>query len=228
MHYMEKINPVIEESWKEILEDEFSKPYFAELKQFLLLEKKQYRIYPPGPLIFNAFNHTPFQKVKVVLIGQDPYHGSGQAHGLCFSVPEGIPKPPSLVNIFQELEAGTGIAQPSHGNLEKWADRGVLLLNATLTVRANQAGSHQNKGWETFTDTVITRLSEKRTGLIFILWGNFAIAKRNLVDASKHVILTAAHPSPFSVHKGFFGCRHFSKVNEILRNEGKEEIDWKI
>jgi uracil-DNA glycosylase len=225
---MEKINPVIEESWKEILEDEFNKSYFTELKQFLLLEKKKFRVYPPGPLIFNAFNHTPFQKVKVVLIGQDPYHGSGQAHGLCFSVPDGIPKPPSLVNIFIELEADTGIPQPAHGNLEKWADQGVLLLNATLTERANQAGSHQNKGWEIFTDAVITRLSELRHGLIFILWGNFAIAKQNLVDSSKHVILTAAHPSPFSANKGFFGCRHFSKVNEILKSAGQEEIDWRL
>jgi uracil-DNA glycosylase len=225
---MEKITPVIEESWKIVLEDEFSKPYFAELKQFLLEEKKKYRIYPPGPLIFNAFNHTPFQKVKVVLIGQDPYHGAGQAHGLCFSVPAGIAKPPSLVNIFIELEKDTGIPQPPHGNLEKWADQGVLLLNATLTVRQNQAGSHQHKGWETFTDSVITKLSEMRTGLIFLLWGNYAIAKRELVDASKHFILTAAHPSPFSVHKGFFGCRHFSKVNEILKNSGQQGIYWQL
>ena len=228
MNYMDKINPVLEETWKNILEDEFNKPYFAELKQFLLEEKKKYKVFPPGPLIFNAFNHTPFNKVKVVLLGQDPYHGSGQAHGLCFSVPAGIPKPPSLVNIFIEMEKDTGIPQPSHGNLEKWADQGVLLLNATLTVRQNQAGSHQNKGWEQFTDAVITMLSEQRTGLIFILWGNFAIAKRNLVDASRHFILTAAHPSPFSVYKGFFGCKHFSKVNEILKNAGQEEIDWRL
>ena len=228
MNYMDKINPVLEETWKNILEDEFNKPYFAELKQFLLEEKKKYKVFPPGPLIFNAFNHTPFNKVKVVLLGQDPYHGSGHAHGLCFSVPAGIPKPPSLVNIFIEMEKDTGIPQPSHGNLEKWADQGVLLLNATLTVRQNQAGSHQNKGWEQFTDAVITMLSEQRTGLIFILWGNFAIAKRNLVDASRHFILTAAHPSPFSVYKGFFGCKHFSKVNEILKNAGQEEIDWRL
>ena len=227
MIYMEKITPVIEESWKEILDDEFSKPYFTGLKQFLLEEKKKYRVFPPGPLIFNAFNHTPFHKVKVVLLGQDPYHGYGQAHGLCFSVPHGDPKPPSLVNIFIELVNDTA-SQPAHGNLEKWADQGVLLLNATLTVRQNQAGLHQNKGWETFTDAVIIKLSEQRTGLIFILWGNFAIAKRDLVDSSKHHILTAAHPSPFSANKGFFGCRHFSKVNQLLRNAGKEEIDWRL
>ena len=225
---MDKINPAIEESWKEILEDEFNKPYFAELKQFLLVEKKKFRVFPPGPLIFNAFNRTPFQKVKVVLIGQDPYHGFGQAHGLCFSVPDGISKPPSLVNIFIELKTDTGIPQPAHGNLEKWANQGVLLLNATLTVRENQAGSHQNKGWEIFTDAVITKLSELRNSLIFILWGNFAIAKRNLVDSSKHIILTAAHPSPFSANKGFFGCRHFSKVNEILKIAGQAEIDWRL
>lgn len=228
MNYMEKINPMMEESWKEILEDEFNKPYFSQLKQFLLGEKKKFRVFPPGPLIFNAFNRTPFQNVKVVLIGQDPYHGSGQAHGLCFSVPDGIPKPPSLVNIFIELETDTGIPQPAHGNLEKWTNQGVLLLNATLTVRENQAGSHQNKGWEIFTDAVITKLSELQSGLIFILWGNFAIAKRNLVDSSKHIILTAAHPSPFSANKGFFGCRHFSKVNEILKSAGQTEIDWRI
>jgi uracil-DNA glycosylase len=225
---MEKINPDIEESWKKILEEEFNKPYFVELKLFLQEEKKKYRIYPPGPLIFNAFNLAPFDRVKAVIIGQDPYHGPGQAHGLCFSVPAGVAQPPSLVNIFKELQDDLGIPPPSHGNLEKWAGQGVLLLNATLTVRQNQAGSHQNRGWETFTDAVIMKLSEMKEGLVFILWGNFAIAKRSLIDPAKHHFLTAAHPSPFSSHKGFFGCRHFSKVNDILRTAGKEEIDWRL
>jgi uracil-DNA glycosylase len=225
---MEKVNPAIEASWKRVLEEEFNKTYFADLKQFLLEEKKQYRVYPPGPLIFNAFNLTPFDSVNVILIGQDPYHGAGQAHGLCFSVPEGVPKPPSLVNIFKELEKDLGIAPPATGNLEKWAMQGVLLLNATLTVRQNQAGSHQNKGWETFTDAVITKLSEQKEGLVFILWGNFAIAKQKLIDPSKHHFLTAAHPSPFSASNGFFGCRHFSKANEILKAQGKALIDWRL
>jgi uracil-DNA glycosylase len=223
---MEGIQPTIEQSWKSALIGEFTKPYFAELKIFLLEEKKKYRVFPPGGLIFNAFNRTPFDKVKVVFIGQDPYHGIRQAHGLCFSVPEGVSKPPSLVNIFKEIQEDLGIAPPAHGNLEKWADQGVLLLNATLTVRENQAGSHQNKGWETFTDAAITKLSNERTGLIFVLWGNFAIAKRSLIDETKHYILTAAHPSPFSAHKGFFGCHHFSKINELLRNSGQPEINW--
>lgn len=179
-------------------------------------------------MIFNAFNHTPFDKVKVVFIGQDPYHGYGQAHGLCFSVPEGVPKPPSLVNIFKEIETDLGIPQPSHGNLVKWADQGVLLLNATLTVRENQAGSHQNRGWETFTDAVIMKLSALRNDLIFILWGNFAIAKRSLIDTSRHHILTAAHPSPLSANKGFFGCKHFSKTNVLLIQMGKSEINWQL
>ncbi len=164
----------------------------------------------------------------MVFIGQDPYHGSGQAHGLCFSVPDGIAKPPSLQNIFKEIEKDLGLPPATHGNLEKWTDQGVLLLNATLTVRENQAGSHQNRGWETFTDAAISLISAKRTGLIFVLWGNFAIAKKNLIDTGKHHILTAAHPSPFSANKGFFGCRHFSRINEILRNSGKPEIDWRL
>jgi uracil-DNA glycosylase len=225
---MEQIRPAIEESWRNVLLGEFNKPYFADLKDFLVEEKKQYRVFPPGSLIFNAFNHTPFEKVKVVFIGQDPYHGAGQAHGLCFSVPDGIPKPPSLENIFKELQNDLGIPVAKHGNLEKWADQGVLLLNATLTVRANQAGSHQNRGWETFTDAVISNLSKNKENLVFVLWGNFAIAKRILIDESKHHILTAAHPSPFSAYKGFFGCRHFSKINEILSNLGMEPIDWRI
>lgn len=225
---MEKIDPVIEPSWKEVLKEEFGQEYFSRLKAFLVEEKRKYRVFPPGPMIFNAFNHTPFGRVKVVLLGQDPYHGAGQAHGLCFSVPGGIPKPPSLVNIFAELRSDLGIPEPSHGNLTGWADQGVLLLNATLTVRENQAGSHQNKGWETFTDAAIRQLSLRREGLIFMLWGNYAIAKRSLIDPSRHHILTAVHPSPLSVHRGFFGCRHFSKVNEMLRAQGAEEIDWRL
>jgi uracil-DNA glycosylase len=225
---MEQIQPAIEESWKSILREEFDKPYFYELKSFLLEEKKNYRIFPPGSLIFNAFNKTPFDKVKVVIIGQDPYHGFGQAHGLCFSVPDGIPQPPSLKNIFKEIEQDLGIKPPRQGNLEKWAAQGVLLLNATLTVRENQAGSHQHKGWENFTDAAIRHLSSQGEELIFVLWGNFAIAKKDLIDPQRHHILTAVHPSPLSASRGFFGCRHFSMINEILKKEGKEEIDWKL
>ena len=225
---MDKVDPVIEKSWKQVLINEFSQDYFLGLKRFLVEEKGRYRIFPPGSLIFNAFNHTPFQDVKVVLLGQDPYHGAGQAHGLCFSVPEGVAKPPSLINIFKELKSDLGIPEPLHGNLTHWADQGVLLLNATLTVRENQAGSHQNKGWERFTDTAISQLSLHRKGLVFLLWGNYAIAKRSLIDTSKHDILTAVHPSPLSAHRGFLGCRHFSKVNELLRGRGVEEIDWRV
>ena len=225
---MEPIKPTIEESWKNVLQDEFNKSYFVDLKEFLVEERKSFRVFPPGPLIFNAFNHTPFEKVRVVFIGQDPYHGYGQAHGLCFSVPEVIPKPPSLENIFKELQNDLGIPVSRHGNLVKWADQGVMLLNATLTVRENQAGSHQNKGWETFTDAVISKLSEQKRNLVFVLWGNYAIAKRSLIDATRHHILTAAHPSPFSAYKGFFGCRHFSKINEILVKSGIEPVDWNL
>lgn len=223
---MEKINPFIEESWKKILVEEFDKPYFFSLKEFLLEEKKRFRVFPPGSLIFNAFNHTSFENVKVVILGQDPYHGPGQAHGLCFSVPEGVPQPPSLVNIFKEIQTDTGGPRLSHGNLTRWADQGILLLNATLTVRENQAGSHQGKGWEQFTNAAIMALSEKREGLIFLLWGNFAIAKKELIDRSKHFVLTAPHPSPLSASRGFFGCRHFSQVNALLRQMGKDEINW--
>ena len=225
---MERISPDIEESWKKVLEDEFNRPYFKELKNFLVEEKKRYRVFPPGSLIFNAFRHTPFDKVKVVFIGQDPYHGPGQAHGLCFSVPDGISKPPSLVNIFKEIETDLGIPAPSHGNLTRWANQGILLLNATLTVRANQAGSHQNRGWEAFTDAAITKISALKKGIIFVLWGNYAIAKRDLIDPGRHHVLTAAHPSPFSANKGFFGCRHFSKINELLASEGLNPIDWRL
>ena len=222
------VNPQIEESWKKVLADEFRADYFSALKSFLIEEKKRFTVYPPGEKIFAAFDHTSFESVRVVIIGQDPYHGAGQAHGLCFSVPQGIRKPPSLVNIFKEIRDDLGFDIPEGGNLEKWARQGVLLLNATLTVRANTAGSHQNKGWEQFTDAAITKLSQMKTGLVFLLWGNYAIAKKALIDPGRHHILTAVHPSPFSVHRGFFGCRHFSKTNEILRKQEKAEIDWKI
>jgi len=225
---MNSVSPSINESWKEVLIHEFNALYFAELKKFLVEEKSKYVVYPPGPLIFSAFNRTPFDKVKAVIIGQDPYHGQRQANGLCFSVSNGIPQPPSLVNIFKEIQTDLDLPIPKTGNLESWADQGVLLLNATLTVRANQAGSHQKRGWETFTDGAIRELSHRKTGLIFLLWGKYAQAKEVLIDGSKHHILKAAHPSPFSAYNGFFGCRHFSKTNEILKKEGLQEIDWKI
>jgi len=224
----EKPNPKIEESWLKVLASEFEQPYFAELKAFLLEEKRRYVVYPPGSLIFNAFAHTPFYKVKVVILGQDPYHGEGQAHGLCFSVPDGIRPPPSLINMYKEIHSDLGISPSSSGNLECWADRGVFLLNATLTVRASTAGSHQNKGWEQFTDKVIQNLSSGRENLVFILWGNYARAKKTLIDKDKHLILEAAHPSPFSAYNGFFGCKHFSKANEYLQQHGIEPIDWEI
>lgn len=222
------IAPQIEESWKQVLWDQFQSPYFSDLKQFLLEEKKHYSVFPPGKFIFNAFNSCPFDKVKVVIIGQDPYHDVGQAHGLCFSVQDGIPFPRSLVNIFKELSEDVGFRMPQSGNLQKWANQGVLLLNATLTVRAHQAGSHQNHGWETFTDCAIQRLSEQRTGIVFLLWGNYAIRKRELIDETKHYVLTAAHPSPLSASRGFFGCRHFSKTNALLMSMGKSPIDWQL
>jgi len=225
---MSSVNPSINDSWKEALANEFNAPYFTELKKFLVEEKNKYIVYPPGSLIFSAFNRTPFDKVKVVIIGQDPYHGKGQANGLCFSVSNGIPQPPSLVNIFKEIQTDLGLPFPKTGNLEPWADQGVLLLNATLTVRENQAGSHQKRGWETFTDAVIKKLSDTKTGLVFLLWGKYAQAKDILIDSTKHHVLKAAHPSPFSVHNGFFGCKHFSKTNELLRKEGLPEIDWRI
>ncbi len=225
---IQKIDPKIDESWKKLLIDEFSLPYFYSLKQFLVEEKKQYVIFPPGPYIFAAFNITPLESVKVVILGQDPYHGKGQAHGLCFSVPHGITPPPSLINIFKEIRDDLGIPVPAHGNLQSWAEQGVLLLNATLTVRANQPGSHQNKGWEMFTDTVIRKLSLEREGLVFLLWGKFARAKEYLIDTGKHFVLKAAHPSPYSASAGFFGCRHFSKTNQILKEQGKKEINWEL
>ncbi len=223
---MDKSAPDIEESWQLALQDEFEADYFVRLKDFLREEVKTQTVYPPGKLIFSAFNLTPLTAVRVVIIGQDPYHGRGQAQGLAFSVPDGIRIPPSLQNIYKELHDDLGIPISSSGNLEKWARQGVLLLNATLTVLAGQAGSHQGKGWEVFTDEVIRTISELRAGIVFLLWGRFAQEKSELIDASKHYILKAAHPSPFSAHKGFFGCRHFSKTNEILRANGMGEIDW--
>jgi uracil-DNA glycosylase len=225
---MTEVKPQIEESWKENLQEQFNSSYFSSIKEFLVEEKQRFTVYPPGSLIFNAFNLTPFYAVRVVIIGQDPYHGEGQAHGLCFSVPRGTSAPPSLVNIFKEINEDLGIPMPRQGNLEKWARQGVLLLNATLTVRANQAGSHQKKGWEIFTDAVISQLSKQRVGLVFLLWGKFAQDKESLIDAQKHYILKAAHPSPYSAYNGFFGCRHFSRTNEILRRHGLPEIDWSV
>lgn len=226
---MNEVNPQIEESWKKQLEVEFRAEYFGKLKKFLISEKSTgTTVYPPGPLIFSAFNFTAFEKVKVVILGQDPYHGPGQAHGLSFSVPNGTGIPPSLLNIFKELNRELGIPIPKTGNLEKWAQQGVLLLNATLTVRANQAGSHQKQGWEQFTDAVIRKLSDERDGLVFLLWGKFAQAKEELIDTSRHHVLKAAHPSPFSADRGFFGCNHFKKTNELLQKNGKEPIDWSL
>ncbi len=224
----ENIKPAIEESWYQVLKDTFDAPYFYKLKLFLLEEKKRYRIYPPGNKIFEAFNLTPFDKVKVVILGQDPYHGHGQAHGLCFSVQEGIKPPPSLVNIFKELSDDLGIPPSDNGNLSSWARQGVLLLNATLTVRAAQAGSHQKKGWEIFTDTVIKTLSKQKEGLIFLLWGNYAQAKSALIDKTHHHILKAPHPSPLSAFNGFFGCKHFSKTNLLLEKQNKKPINWRL
>jgi uracil-DNA glycosylase len=226
---MSEKNIQIDDSWKIALADEFDKPYFKELRHFLTTEKQSGKtIYPPGSLIFNAFNSTPFDKVKVVILGQDPYHGDGQAHGLCFSVQYGVKPPPSLVNIYKELKSDVGFEIPAHGNLQKWTEQGVFLLNAMLTVEANQPASHQKKGWEEFTNAVIQKLSKERSGLIFMLWGNFAQQKAVLIDETKHTILKAAHPSPFSAYNGFFGCKHFSKTNEILKAKGEEEIDWQI
>lgn len=220
--------PDIEERWYEILKHEFDSPYFADIKSFLIEEKRQHIVYPPSPLIFNAFNLTPFDNVKVVILGQDPYHNVGQAHGLAFSVPDGIQKPPSLQNIFKELNQDLGMAIPTTGNLEKWAKEGVLLLNASLTVRANMAASHAKIGWQRFTDAAIKALSDQKLNLVFILWGNYAIAKENLIDHNKHLILKTVHPSPLSASRGFFGCHHFSKTNEYLINHNIKPIDWSL
>lgn len=219
----------IDPSWKKVLAEEFTKPYFAEIKNLLKKEKEDgQRIYPPGPLIFNAFNLTPFDNVKVVVLGQDPYHGKGQAHGLCFSVPNGITPPPSLINIFKEIQTDLNITPPHHGNLEAWAKRGVFLLNAMLTVRANQPASHQGIGWQQFTDKVIQTISDRKRNVVFMLWGKFAMSKSPLIDPLKHLILTAAHPSPYSASAGFFGCGHFSQANQYLQRNGIPPIDWKL
>ena len=216
----------IEKSWQEVLQPEFDKPYFENLVGFVKQEYASRTIFPPAGQIFSAFNTCPFIDVKVVILGQDPYHGPGQAHGLCFSVNDGIQFPPSLQNIFKEITADLGIPAPKTGNLTRWAEQGVLLLNATLTVRASQAGSHQGKGWEEFTDAVIKTISEKAENVVFILWGSYAIKKKALINASKHCILTAPHPSPLSSYRGFFGCKHFSKTNTYLTSKGKTPIEW--
>ncbi|MBG9377789.1 uracil-DNA glycosylase [Panacibacter sp. DH6] len=217
----------IESSWKEVLHKEFTKAYFEQIVAFLKIEKTQGKIiYPPGSLIFNAFDKTPFNKVKVVILGQDPYHGPGQAHGLCFSVPDGVPFPPSLNNIYKELHTDVGMPFPKTGNLSRWAEQGVFLLNASLTVRAGEPMSHAKIGWAEFTDAVIKTISAEKKGVIFLLWGKFAQDKQVLIDETKHYVLKAAHPSPLSAHNGFFGCKHFSKTNEILKKQSLEAIDW--
>ena len=219
----------IEPHWKEILRSEFDKPYFQQIVLHLKTEKTQNKIiYPPGSHIFNAFDTTPIDKVKVVIIGQDPYHGPGQAHGLCFSVQNGVQPPPSLINIFKELHEDVGVPIPNHGNLTSWAEQGVFLLNASLTVRAGEPMSHSKIGWAEFTDTVIKKISEEKKHVVFLLWGKFAQEKRVLIDESKHLILRAAHPSPLSAHAGFFGCKHFSKANEYLIKNGIDPINWRL
>ncbi|WP_018676788.1 uracil-DNA glycosylase [Riemerella columbina] len=217
----------IHPSWQAILQEEFDKPYFLELTDFVKQEYSQYRCYPKGKEIFAAFSACPLSEVKVVIIGQDPYHGEGQANGLCFSVRDGIPHPPSLINIFKEIEQDIGVPYPTSGNLEHWAKQGVLLLNATLTVRANQAGSHQNRGWETFTDAVIQKVSAHTEGVVFLLWGGYAKKKSKLIDNKKHIILTSGHPSPLSANRGYwFGNKHFSQVNAYLQSKGVSPIEW--
>lgn len=220
------MNVKIGPSWKSLLEEEFDKGYFKELTGFVKEEYQKHTIYPPGGQIFNAFDLCPVEDTRVVIIGQDPYHGPGQANGLCFSVREGVPMPPSLVNIFKELKGDLGNEIPPHGSLERWAQQGILLLNATLTVRAHQPGSHQNKGWEEFTDAVIRLLSEKKDGLVFILWGAYAQRKGEIIDSQRHFVIKSPHPSPFSAHRGFFGSKPFSKANNYLLKNGKESINW--
>lgn len=220
------MNVIIEESWKNVLRDEFEKPYFAKMVSFLHKEKREgRRIYPPGPLIFNAFKLTPFDRLKVVIIGQDPYHGIGQAHGLSFSVPERTAIPPSLINIYKEIENELGTPPPASGNLERWAIQGVFLLNAILTVRAGEPASHSGIGWQTFTDAVIKKISDEKEGIVFLLWGNFARSKKSLIDDMRHYVLEAAHPSPLA-RGAFFNCGHFIKTNEILKQNGKSPIIW--
>jgi uracil-DNA glycosylase len=219
----------IESSWKQVLKDEFTKPYFEQIALHIKTEKSQGKIiYPPGSLIFNAFNTTPFNNVKVVILGQDPYHGHGQAHGLCFSVQTGVPPPPSLINIFKELQEDIGVPVPGHGNLTHWAEQGVFLLNASLTVRAGEPMSHSKIGWAQLTDEVIKKISAEKKHVVFILWGKFAQEKKLLIDEGKHCILKSAHPSPLSAHAGFFGCKHFSKTNVYLMSKGIDPIDWKL
>ncbi len=219
----------INDQWKAVLKKEFSKPYFLQVAAFLKTEKATgAQVYPSGNLIFNAFNATPFNKVKVVILGQDPYHGAGQAHGLCFSVMDGTALPPSLQNIYKELFSDLGIPIAKKGNLEKWAAQGVFLLNAILTVRANEPASHSKIGWMDFTDAVIRKISDEKEGVVFLLWGRFAQEKQVLIDETKHHVLKATHPSPFSADKGFYGCRHFSRTNEILVKQGMEPIDWHV
>ena len=221
------MNVSIHQSWKEVLQEEFSKPYFEQLVLFVKREYSENICYPKGQQIFSAFNHCPLPEVKVVIIGQDPYHGEGQANGLCFTVHDGIPHPPSLVNIFRELNTDLGVPYPLSGNLERWASQGVLLLNATLTVRANSAGSHQKQGWETFTDAVIKAVSTHCNHVVFMLWGGYAKEKAKLIDPAKHCILTAGHPSPLSANRGYwFGNKHFSQANAYLKANGKNEIIW--
>lgn len=213
-------------SWKSQLEEEFQKPYFEQLIRFVKSEYQAHTVYPPGKEIFRAFDECDFANVKVVILGQDPYHGPGQANGLCFSVHEGVRVPPSLVNIFKEIKTDLGKPVPASGELERWAEQGVLLLNATLTVRAASPGSHQNKGWETFTDAVIKKISDEKQHVVFLLWGAYAQKKGEVIDRAKHLVLMSAHPSPFSADRGFFGCKHFSKANAYLKSKGLKEIDW--
>lgn len=220
------MNVKIAEAWKELLEDEFEKPYFEDLVAFIKQEYQTQRVYPPGRQIFAAFDYCNWDKLKVVIIGQDPYHGAGQANGLCFSVAEGVRIPPSLQNIFKELQNDVGKEIPKSGNLEDWAKQGVLMLNATLTVRANNAGSHQNKGWEQFTDAVIKKISEQKENIVFLLWGAYAQKKGTVIDRGKHLVLESAHPSPFAAHRGFFGNKHFSQTNAYLEGKSKSLISW--
>lgn len=216
-------------SWLKVLEAEFQQPYMESLRAFLQTEKRNGKtIYPDGDKIFNALDSTPFEQVKVVILGQDPYHGPNQAHGLCFSVQPDVPLPPSLRNIYKELEADVGFHPPGHGYLQSWAEQGVLLLNATLTVERSKAGSHQGKGWEQFTDAVVARLNEDRDELVFLLWGSYAQRKGEFIDRQRHLVLEAPHPSPFSASRGFFGCRHFSKTNDYLQTHGKPAINWQL
>ena len=222
------IAPKLEEGWLNVLKPEFEKPYFSDLKSFLVKEREQFTVYPPGNRIFAAFDYTPFEEVEVVILGQDPYHGPGQAQGLCFSVPPGVDVPPSLLNIYAELKRDLQIEPPDHGCLLPWADRGVLLLNAVLSVERGRAGAHQGKGWEAFTDRIITLLNSEREGLVFMLWGAYAQAKGKLVDPRRHLVLRAPHPSPLSAYRGFIGCGHFSRANSYLQARGGQAIDWRL